>query len=107
MDFNQYQALARRTQNNTLSMRDKQLHATFGMASEVGEIHSIEQKHFQGHAVDRGEQIKEAGDLLWFLAEYADTLDVTLEQIAQKNIDKLKRRYPDGFEEERSVHRQE
>lgn len=107
MDFNEYQALARRTQNNTLSMRDKQLHATFGMASEVGEIHSIEQKRFQGHAVSHDEQVKEAGDLLWFLAEYSDSLGVTLEEIAAQNIEKLKRRYPDGFEEVRSVYRTE
>lgn len=46
--------------------------------------------------------IKELGDVAWYLAEAATALDIPLEQIMQGNIEKLKSRYPQGFEKERS-----
>jgi NTP pyrophosphatase (non-canonical NTP hydrolase) len=107
MDFNEYQTLARRTQNQQLSLVAKEKHALFGMASEVGEIHGLHQKVYQGHALNIADAIKELGDLLWFAAEYADTLNITLDEVAQINIEKLRKRYPDGFDAEHSVHREE
>ena len=44
--------------------------------------------------------------MLWYLAEIADALGVTLEDIARRNIDKLRKRYPDGFDPERSINRE-
>lgn len=46
--------------------------------------------------------IKELGDVAWYWAEAATALDIPLEQIMQGNIEKLKSRYPLGFEKERS-----
>ena len=51
--------------------------------------------------------MKELGDALWFLAEIATAMGVTLDEIAAMNISKLMKRYPDGFSEERSVNREE
>ena len=48
---------------------------------------------------------EEGGDLLWYIAELASGLGITLEELAQRNVDKLKGRYPDGFDPERSIHR--
>ena len=55
-----------------------------------------------GHELDKEHLIKELGDVAWYLAETAAALDVPLEDVLQMNIDKLKKRYPDGFETERS-----
>ena len=51
--------------------------------------------------------MEELGDLLWFAAELADVLGVSLETVAGLNIDKLRRRYPEGFDAEHSLHREE
>lgn len=107
MTFDEYQALARRTQNKALSEMEKGYHALHGMASEVGEIHGIYQKAYQGHVQVNEDVLKELGDLLWFMAEYADALEVSLEWVAQMNIEKLRKRYPEGFDTEHSVHREE
>ena len=50
---------------------------------------------------------KELGDIAWYLAEAATALDIPLEDILQANIDKLKKRYPEGFETKRSLARQD
>lgn len=107
MNFEEYQALARRTQNNELGIKQKERHALFGMASEVGEIHAIYQKVYQGHKMDYTKVVDEMGDLMWFMAELADVIGVSLDDIADHNIAKLKKRYPQGFDVEHSVHREE
>lgn len=60
---------------------------------------------FHGHELDKDEIIKELGDVCWYIALLSHTIDVPLEDILQKNIDKLKRRYPEGFSEESSINR--
>lgn len=107
MKLNEYQALARRTQNHELLMCEKESHALHGLSGEVGEIHSIYQKIYQGHNKDYNKIIDEMGDLLWFVAELADALCVSLDHVAEHNIEKLRKRYPEGFSEDRSVHREE
>lgn len=107
MTFDKYQELARRTQNAELDRDEKRLHALHGLASEVGEIHGIMQKVYQGHRLDFSELEKEVGDLLWFIAEFCDVFYFRMDKVAAKNIEKLKKRYPEGFDAERSVHREE
>jgi NTP pyrophosphatase (non-canonical NTP hydrolase) len=107
MQANTYQVLAARTVNWLLDNKEIEFHALHGMAGEVGEIHSIYQKVYQGHEFDEEEMKKELGDLLWFIAEYCTIKKWPLEEIMHMNIDKLKRRYPDGFSEELSINRKE
>lgn len=107
MTGNEYQQLAARTINTLLSVDCQEDHALLGMVGEIGEIHSIYQKAYQGHNVDPEHLKKEVGDLLWFIAEYCTANGWQLEDVMQANIDKLKARYPDGFEPERSLHRVE
>lgn len=107
MEMNRYQEQARRTQNPELSFAGKKLHALHGLSAEVGEIHSIYQKVFQGHTISTDALIDEIGDLLWFIAELCDVIGVSLERVGQRNIAKLMNRYPDGFTEERSLNREE
>lgn len=105
MTINEYQRLAMRTCN--LEGIAKERHALHGMVGEIGEIHSIYQKAYQGHEFNYDELKKEMGDLLWFVAELADYQGWELEEIMRLNIEKLKKRYPNGFEANRSVHREE
>lgn len=100
-----YQACAARTMNKDLPIEQTVLHALHGMSAEIGELHSIYQKAYQGHDVDATHLKKELGDLLWFIAEYCTAYKWTMDEIAQMNIDKLLARYPDGFEAENSLHR--
>lgn len=107
MEFNRYQELARRTQDPTITPEKRLEHALYGLGSEAGEVLGIYQKAIQGHEIEENEVVKEAGDVLWFIAELADCLGVSLDYIAQSNIVKLLDRYPDeeGFNPERSIHR--
>ena len=84
-----------------------EIHALHGMASELGEIHSIYQHTFQGEQLNKLHVQKELGDLLWFIAEYCTSQEWSLESIMQMNIDKLQKRYPNGFEAKKSIERKE
>jgi NTP pyrophosphatase (non-canonical NTP hydrolase) len=106
MKLNEYQELAGRTINHNLSREEMLRHSLFEMCGELGEIQSIYQKVYQGHKIEAEEVKKEVGDLLWGIAEFCTVNGWWLEEIAQKNIDKLRKRYPNGFAEERSLNRE-
>lgn len=105
MDMTEYQHFASRTINASLSMDQMKNHALFEMCGELGEIHSIFQKEYQGHDIDIDNLKEEIGDLLWGIAELCTAFGMSLDCIAKENIAKLKKRYPDGFDPDRSVHR--
>ena len=107
MTGNEYQQLAARTISSNLADVDKEFHALHGMVSEIGELHGIYQKTYQGHSFDGSHAKKELGDLLWFIAEYCTACEWSLEDVMQLNIDKLRARYPEGFDAEHSLHREE
>lgn len=107
MEMNEYQELASRTINKELLPYELEKHALHGMVGEIGELHSIYQKQYQGHPVLIGNLKKELGDLLWFIAEYCTTFGWKLDEVATLNIEKLKSRYPEGFEVDKSLHRNE
>lgn len=107
MNMNKYQKLAARTINKDLVPSEQEHHALHGMVGEIGEIHSLYQKEYQGHSIDREHLKKELGDLLWFIAEYCTALGWELDDVATLNIEKLKARYPEGFDAEHSLHRAE
>ena len=105
MSGNEYQKLAARTINQDLNECQKEYHALHGLAGEVGEIHSMYQKAYQGHEFTEEHMKKELGDLLWFIAEYCSSHEWELEEIMRMNIDKLRVRFPEGFETDKSLHR--
>ena len=105
MTLNEYQRLAARTMAKDMSPAETEDHALHGMVSEIGELHGLYQKRYQGHPFDRPHAVKELGDLLWFVAEWCTANGVNLDDVAETNIDKLKARYPDGFDVEHSLHR--
>lgn len=105
MTGNAYQSLAARTIKEGMSKEKMEHHALHGIIGEIGELHSLYQKEFQGHKFDPNHAKKELGDLMWFIAEYCTAMGWELEDVMFDNIAKLKERYPDGFEAERSLHR--
>jgi NTP pyrophosphatase (non-canonical NTP hydrolase) len=50
-----------------------------------------------GVAADRDALKKELGDVLWYVTAVANDNNLTLEEIAQANLQKLRERYPNGF----------
>jgi NTP pyrophosphatase (non-canonical NTP hydrolase) len=108
MTVNEYQKLAMTTLNPALSQKDVLINGVMGLCGESGEVIDIVKKYLaQGHELDREALIKELGDVAWYLAETAYALNVELEDVLQQNIEKLKKRYPEGFSQSRSVCREE
>jgi len=108
MTPNEYQKLAMTTLNPTLSKQDVLINGVMGLCGESGEAIDLVKKHLaQGHELDRDALIKELGDIAWYLAETATALEIDLEAVFRRNIEKLKNRYPEGFSAENSQNRTE
>ena len=108
MTVNEYQKLAMTTLNPALDKKDVLINGVMGLCGESGEAIDIVKKWLaQGHELDKEKLAKELGDIAWYLAETATALDLNLEDIFRANIEKLKKRYPEGFDTERSIHRED
>lgn len=108
MTINEYQKLAMTTLNPELDKKDVLINGVMGLCGESGEVIDIVKKHLaQGHELDKEKIIKELGDVAWYMAEIATVLDVDLEDVLVQNIEKLKKRYPEGFSVENSLNREE
>lgn len=82
------------------------LHASIGIASEAGELQDALKKHlFYGREFDWTNAVEEVGDLLWYAALACESLGTTLEDAMERNIAKLKARYPEKFEAQRAIDR--
>ena len=81
--------------------------AMLGLGGESGECLDIVKKWaFQGHELDEGHLAEELGDVLWYVTLAATCIGYDLTDIIQMNVDKLRTRYPDGFDADRSVNRE-
>lgn len=106
MTINEYQIAALRTTNHTLTQMEQLQNGLMGLNGEAGECIDLIKKHlFQGHKLNEEHVAKELGDIAWYLAVSADAIGYDLETIFQMNIDKLKARYPEGFDADLSVNR--
>ena len=106
MTVNEYQILAMKTLNPELSKKDVLINGVMGLCGEAGEAIDLVKKHLhQGHELEKEKLAKELGDIAWYLAETAYALEIPLEEIFEANIEKLKKRYPEGFDAERSINR--
>lgn len=107
MTLNEYQDLAQRTSRQNLTANEHLLNGLLGLAGECGECCDLFKKHVYQDGRDfHADLVEELGDVLWYVAETARALGVTLDAVARHNIDKLRRRYPDGFDADRSLHRE-
>lgn len=106
MNLDMYQIESRRTWNDAETAIDQIDNAVLGISGEAGEIADLWKKHrYQGHEFDAAKVADEIGDVLFYLARLADQIGKPLTAIADANISKLQRRYPDGFDAERSRNR--
>ena len=107
MTINEYQQLALRTLNPELEPRDVLINGVMGLCGEAGEAIDLVKKHLaQGHPLDAARLAAELGDVAWYLAETAHAIGYDLETVLRGNIEKLERRYPEGFSAEQSIHRE-
>ena len=106
MKINEYQELAMKTLNPALDKKDILINAVMGLCGESGEATDLVKKHlFQNHEFNKEDFIKELGDIAWYLAEACTAVDVNLEDVLEKNIAKLKQRFPKGFDKNDSIKR--
>ena len=74
------------------------LHACLGLSGETGEVVDIIKKHVAyGKDIDKQELLLELGDTLHYLSRIVDLCGFTLDEVMQGNIDKLNKRYPNGY----------
>ena len=107
MTINEYQKEALRTASSMSGEYPLILNGVLGLGGESGECLDIVKKClFQGHGLDKEHLAEELGDVAWYLAVSAHAIGLDLESILQGNVDKLRKRYPDGFDKERSLHRE-
>jgi NTP pyrophosphatase (non-canonical NTP hydrolase) len=101
VSLDSYQRDANRT-NATADLANKGL----GLCGEAGEVAELLKKHlYHGHPLDREKLRNELGDVLWYVATLASDFGISLSDVASANVDKLRRRYPEGFSMERSLNR--
>jgi NTP pyrophosphatase (non-canonical NTP hydrolase) len=106
MRLDEYQRLALRTAGHRESQEHMLTYSALGLTGESGEVaEMIKKAVYHGHPLDREALCKELGDVLWYLSVMAEASGISLEEIAVKNIEKLRVRYPEGFSEERSLNR--
>lgn len=103
MDSQDYQKEAARTLTTAeipdLSDQTTMLVWTaLGLTGEAGEVADLVKKGiFHQHGLDKTAIKKELGDVLWYITAMCTLLDLDLEEVMEVNIQKLQRRYPNGF----------
>lgn len=108
MTINEYQKLAMTTLNPALDKKDVLINGVMGLCGESGEVIDVVKKWLaQGHELNREKILAELGDVAWYLAEVAYALDTPLEEVLEGNINKLKKRYPEGFDTDKSINRKD
>lgn len=110
MELNEYHKLAMRTDDPAKYNEpiNRLINGVMGLNGESGEVIDILKKAlFQGHELKKDKLVEELGDVLWYIVECVDTIGMTLEDVANANILKLVKRFPDGFSKEASIERKD
>ncbi|MDF1502815.1 nucleoside triphosphate pyrophosphohydrolase family protein [Roseisolibacter sp. H3M3-2] len=106
MTLDDYQQLAARTIRPGRPAEQALANWALGLTGEAGEVAEHVKKHlFHGAPLDRAAVVKELGDILWYVAAMAGAVGASLDEIGTTNVEKLRLRYPEGFDERRSLNR--
>lgn len=97
MSFDEYRKAANRTRKPSESFPNT-INAALGLAGEVGEaVELVKKAYFHGKELNREKLRDELGDVLFYLDWLASLQGLTLQDVADANIAKLRARYPDGY----------
>ena len=108
LSLRKYQELANRSAGAGGEGQQRLIVSALGLAGEAGEFANMVKKMTaHGHPFDPEALKDELGDVLWYLAEAATAVGLNLEDIANHNVAKLLKRYPEGFSEDQSINREE
>lgn len=106
LSLEEYQKYANRTSGAGGDGERRLMVAALGLAGEAGEFANLVKKMTaHGHPLDNDALEDELGDVLWYLAEAATSCGLDLGMIGKNNIQKLQKRYPQGFSSEDSINR--
>lgn len=76
-------------------------HAVIGIATEAGELLDS----VRHGSIDKVNVIEECGDVLWYMAVLMDAVGSSFEDVMGVNIEKLRKRFPEKFEEATAINR--
>ncbi len=108
MDFETFRTDVLRTVRTELTERDRLLMGALGISGEAGEVaDSLKKMLFHGHPLDVPSVADELGDVMWYVVLLCDTLGLTLDDVLVRNVEKRRKRYPEGFTPERSIDRRD
>ena len=93
-----FQREARRTLREDLPYEAICSNMCMGLAGEIGEVIDIMKKHiYQGKELDITDVIEEVGDVLWYIANFCNINNITMDECMESNMKKLRKRFPNGF----------
>ena len=103
----EYQRMSKRTlPSEGVTRRDLLANMSMGLAGESGEVVDLLKKHlYQDHDLDVAKVSEEVGDLMWYVANLCNVMNIDMGDCMEANVDKLRRRYPNGFDAERSINK--
>jgi NTP pyrophosphatase (non-canonical NTP hydrolase) len=108
LTLDKYQTLADRSSGAGGEGEQRLIVSALGLAGEAGEFANLVKKMTaHGHPFNKQALEDELGDVLWYLAEAATAAGLFLDEIANQNVQKLIKRYPDGFNQGDSINRVE
>lgn len=92
-----YQDWTRTVWTSDIDLHEQFTHALFGLATEVGEvIDPFKKSRYTPHrnvTVDYDHMVEEIGDVLYYLTRVADMQGIDMQEVMQRNISKLEKRY--------------
>lgn len=92
--------------NDARTLMSRLMHGMIGVCTEAGELQDMVKKHLvYGKPFDRVNVLEECGDTLWYLALALDACGYSMSECMERNIAKLKARYPQGFTEAQALTR--
>ena len=107
MRLKDYQEKSMRTLNNDLTMEQAVNNMIMGIVGETWEVVDIIKKHYyQGHELDIKHIKEELGDIMFYMVNLCNYLELDMEDVIAGNHNKLMKRYPDGFSKDKSINRE-
>lgn len=105
MEIDDFQELSKRTAPDEGQLKNS-MNLALGLIGESGEVIDLLKKFiFHKAPVDKEKLQEELGDLLWYIVNIATEFDISMEDVLECNVEKLWKRYPNGFSPKASIER--